>query len=260
VTELPAPSILPVTMPTFRQYINLVLTHWSLKIQPLPLDFFVRSLEQNKPVSFARYGDGEWAAILGHKGANCDGHEYSPLLGSALRVCLYRKKGYVYGMQPYAVKNMGREIAGYIKRNNLVISWHNASVFHDANIDGQLSPFVRALRNKKCVVVGPDYMRGLDKQVVRYSDFIEVPRVNCFDAYDSIFAQLLKVANSSSGNVFLFSASMASNVFIHQLYDQFGAANWFLDIGSLWDVYLGVNSRSVYQRQVWDDLIKKNLA
>jgi hypothetical protein len=52
---------------------------------------------------------------------------------------------------------------------------------------------------------------------------------------------------------------MTTNVIIHKLYDEIGAKHWLLDLGSLWDIYAGVKSRTVYHKLDWDTLIKKNI-
>ncbi|MBP8137467.1 MAG: hypothetical protein KAY61_04620, partial [Candidatus Eisenbacteria bacterium] len=59
-----------------------------IRYEDLPLEAFVTPLEKGEPYSFTRFGDGEWYAILGAPGANADGHQYFPQLGSDLREVL----------------------------------------------------------------------------------------------------------------------------------------------------------------------------
>jgi hypothetical protein len=59
--------------------------------------------------------------------------------------------------------------------------------------------------------------------------------------------------------VYCFSASMTTNVLIHRLYPLMGETSWLIDFGSLWDVYVGVKSRSGYGKEDWTERIRKNL-
>ena len=81
-----------------------------VRVRRMPLAYYVSMLSGGKPFSFSRFGDGEWNAILGKPGQNCDGHAFFPELGADLRDALIQKLPYLYGMQVRAVKCMGKEI------------------------------------------------------------------------------------------------------------------------------------------------------
>jgi hypothetical protein len=243
-----------------RQLQELIFRMHGYPIKHLPVIYYSKLLDENKPYSFSRFGDGEWNAVLGEKGANCDGHEYFPELGRELSLALSHPKKYLYAMQPYALKSMRTVIEAFLLKNAISVSWQNAEVFHDANKQGRLFPFVNSLRKKSVVMVGPAYLRVLSESLFPLYNFIEVPSVNCYTAKKEIMEAVRKVAAEKDGLVFAFSASMTTNVIIHQLYDELGAKHWLLDLGSLWDIYAGVKSRDVYYKRNWDALIKKNLS
>jgi len=243
-------------MPNIRQMLHLFASR-KLKSRPEKLDYFVNKIQNGEKFSFSRFGDGEWSAVLLKDGANCDGHNYSKPLSLALNDALKNPKNYYYGMQDYALKNLGRDIISYIKKEKNSIEWYNASIFHDANSAGELNTFIKVLRTKRVVVIGPEYLKNLSLFPV--ADFVAIPEVNCFDAYDEIKTGILDADVSKENTVYLFSASMASNALIHDLYDQLGEENWLLDVGALWDIYVGKQSRSVYSED-WDERIKINSA
>lgn len=66
---------------------------------PDPFEDFCAMLGNGKAFSLSRFGDGELNAIFGEKGANCDGQQYFPDLGSRLREILERRLGYLMGLQ-----------------------------------------------------------------------------------------------------------------------------------------------------------------
>lgn len=243
-----------------REFQELIFRIHGYPIKHQPVAYYSKLLDDNKPFSFSRFGDGEWNAILGVQGANCDGHEYFPELGRELSLAICRPKPYIYAFQPFALKSMRMVIEAYCAKNSVSLLWHNAEVFHDANKQGRLFPFVNSLRKKSVVMVGPAYLRMVSDRLFPFYDFIEVPAKNCYTAKNEIREAVRNVAAKKAGLVFVFSASMTSNVLIHQLYDELGAGHWLLDMGSLWDIYAGVKSRGVYHGKDWDALIKKNLS
>lgn len=243
-------------MPNFRQLLHLFASR-NFTSESENLDFFVEKMNRGEHFSFSRFGDGEWSAVLLRDGANCDGHSYSKELSAALNKALKTPKNYYYGIQDYALKNMGRDIVSYVKKECSSITWYNASIFHDANLAGELNPFIKSLRAKTVVIIGPEYMKELSLFPVE--GFVPIPAVNCFDAFDEIKAGILNLDLPKEDVVYLFSASMASNALIHELYDELGEKNWLLDVGALWDVYVGKKSRSVYNED-WDERIRINSA
>jgi hypothetical protein len=228
-------------------------------VRAWPLSRYVDLMRAGAPFSFSRFGDGEWSAVFGKEGKNCDGHEYFPALGNDLRQALLGPLPYFYAMQPRAIKTEGREIRSFLLSHRVRIEWHDSDVFHNANGAGRLYPFVRQLRNMKVVLVGPAYLRAIRETVFDYAHFIEVPHTNCYEKKDSLLAEILEYARSSGPAVFAFSASMTANVLIHDLFPRLGATCWLLDLGSLWDVYAGNNSRLYFEKGDWKKKTRKNL-
>ena len=246
-------------MPGLKKMINMYYFMPKFSINNAPLGWYADMLNNNTIFSFARYGDGEWAAILGEKGKNCDGHEYFPEMSALLRKTITDPTGnYLFGLQNYAVRQMGRSIYNFIKMNKVKIPWHYSDVFHHANINGQLFPFIKALQKKPVVVIGPDYLREIDRTLLAYTHFIGVPQVNCFLEKDRIETAITDYAAKNKGVVYLFSASMATKCFIHDLYPLIGSENWMIDAGSLWDGYLGVNTRGFCRKYDWGERLLKN--
>jgi hypothetical protein len=223
------------------------------------LGYYVAPLRESAPYSFSRFGDGEWSAILGMTGANCDGHEYFPELGADLRRALIEHRGYFYGMQTRALKNLGRPLRRFLRDNNLKISWHDSDVFHYCSTAGTLFLLIQQLRRMKIVLIGPERLRGLKDTVFSYDHFIEIPLKNCYLVKDAVIGQIRDYYRDHGPAVFGFSASMATNVMIHELFPLLGSSSWLLDFGSLWDAYVGVNSRGGKSGDQWDAIMKRNI-
>jgi len=70
---------------------------------------------------------------------------------------------------------------------------------------------------------------------------------------------ILSVGRGKKGIVYLFAASMAANVMIHNLFEELGESNSLIDVGSLFDIYAGVKSRSIFEDRDWSEIIRNNL-
>ncbi|MEF8811131.1 MAG: hypothetical protein V5A47_09435, partial [Bacteroidales bacterium] len=57
----------------------------------------IDNLIDREPFAFARYGDGEWNAIFGKDGTNCDGHEYYEDMGKRLADIVRSNPSYLMG-------------------------------------------------------------------------------------------------------------------------------------------------------------------
>lgn len=212
------------------------------------LDLFVRKLESGAPFAFSRWGDGEWRAMLGESGANCDGHAYTGALRNDLSSVLKSRPAYLLGLQPFAVRMLGKRIEEWLKRRHLELHWIDADVFHRASIDGALEPLLESLPS--VVMIGPAHLKGLS--IVPVRKHIVVPDRNCYDSYTDIFIQARSVLAKAPRSVVAMSAGMMSNVLIHHLHATFPDAT-LIDFGSLWDPYVGKVTRA-YHRQIVESL------
>lgn len=186
--------------------------------------------------SFSRWGDGEWACLLDKRPgkANCDGHTYFSDLGQRLHAILASRPNYHIGLQPLAKRMYGDEIDAF------GLSWSNADILHKASMHGELHTFFDAVRRqkKRVIVVGPSHLDGMRKHIGKYA-LLEIPERNCWLDYERVARRLTKALDRHDSLV-LFAASMMSNVLIH---DFHGDAT-LIDIGSVFDPYCGVKSRT----------------
>ena len=212
---------------------------------------FLSNLQNNIAFSFARYGDGEWNAILGTKSkkkANCDGHKYFADMGQELGKILKDCPDYILGMQNLAMRQRGDEIQNFIKDLNL--SWTNADILHNASIKGKLFLLFNILKglSDRIVIIGPYYLRDI-KIKFDYKKFIEISEVDCWNDSDRIVNECAGILVGNPNMILLFSGSMAANVWIDRLYKHFGQYHSFIDCGSVWDPYIGQDKRS-YHKQI----------
>jgi hypothetical protein len=210
----------------------------------------IEMINLKKPFSFARYGDGEWNAIFGKEGANCDGHTYYKKMGEMLEMAVKANPKYYMGMQPLSINLMEDTLNRYFENNNIFIDWVNADILHNASIDGMFKSLFDALDRSTVIMVAPKSKHAII-EYFNYDYFIEVSEKNCWNDVDRIIMELgssiKKVNDSDDIPVILFCASMASNYIIDLFHHVYSKRVIMIDAGSIFDPYVGNNIRTYHK-------------
>lgn len=205
----------------------------------LTFDIMLNMIRESIPFSYARFGDGEWNAILQKKpgGRNCDGHEYFPELGQALRRVLEERPDYYLGLQNLArEQNTGNKEFDWLVALN---HWTDNEILHRASIKGRLKEFFAALTGCRVIMVGNPSLANVP---FRYDWLIEIPVNDCWTKYELTKASIGSFIKR--GDVVLYSASMMSEVLIHDFKD---AGITQIDCGSVFDPYVGKQTRTYHK-------------
>lgn len=210
-------------------------------------------IASDQPFSLSRWGDGEWYAVESRPGHNCDQNDYNikdelgQSLSERLQTILSTSKRLKF--PPYYM--LSQRVGGCYSAEHLydIQNWQSANIFHWASKDGQLSHLFNALKTATCVI----YIGNASLSRLPFiSQFIEIPDKNVFNQYNKI---LLDISNTFTDNAcqilshktYIFSAGMAANVFIDDLYNA-NPYNTYIDIGSVFDPYVGRNSRGYHHK------------
>jgi len=186
---------------------------------------------------FSRFGDGEWACILQQGTQNCDRHQYFPSMGTALMNVLANKPDYHIAIQSLAKRRFGEQIDKYTKEYDL--NWCEANIIHRENIKRGLQSLFDAVSDRDVLLVGPPHLKPLAELNNWY--YLEIPARNCWLKYKEIHEEL-KALIPVKDWVVLFCASMMANVLI----DSFAGNCTQVDVGSAFDPYVNVHSRTYH--------------
>jgi hypothetical protein len=219
-----------------------------LVVRRIPAEELIRKIDARDPFAFSRWGDGEWHSLFGRvEGRNRCGHRYFPEMGVELKRVLLGRPSYVLGMQDLALRIYKGRIEKWLFENNLDnLDWINADVFHKLSSKGRIDPLVESLRNTPALVlVGPNHLRKLEGYL-GFGKFVEVPLPDCYLTMGQTLAKLKKVSKKLPiGSVIAISAAMPANLMIDALArTEAGRRLILIDLGSVWDPYAGVKSRS----------------
>jgi hypothetical protein len=200
-----------------------------------PFPDLCAKLADGTPFAYSRFGDGEFKAVFGIDGVNCDGHPFHPDLGRRLAEILESKPGYLLGLLPLAVRVHGMERILSVSEG---IHWVMANTFPLALLEGRMGSFFDGLVERDVLLVGPEHLRPLSEQ--RGWAHLPISSRDCWSEYEDVLVCLRD--SIGPGIVVLFCASMMTNVLIDDLHR--GAPRiTYVDVGSAFDPLCGVNSR-----------------
>ena len=243
VCLIPKGSTRPFTVRCLLDALNTPPLSGQLGVRAIPVAVFAEWIATSVPVAFSRWGDGEWQAIFGVAGATCDGQVYSGALRSALSAVLQRPSMVLRGLQPLAWRRYRSEIQGWLARRRLSVPWIDADVFAQASKRGHLDPLIDALRQRPTILVGPPHLRGLT--VLSQGTFIPVAPTDAFAGWKATLTDILYAAKADPSAVICLSTGPAAKLLIDAGYHARPDLTW-LDCGSLWDPYVGMDSRSYH--------------
>ena len=219
------------------------------------LQFYVDKLNAHEPFAIARYGDGEWSAIVQDR-ATCVGQRLDlPGLREAMVRSITRAPKdprYILACHPNQARG---NIELWLRTHAPHAQWYDNRTFYRASMHGELFPFVSALRHLRAplVVIGPPHLRKLDT-ILPVAHFIEIPER---DAWPTL-SRILDETNQWYGACFSISAGPTSSPLVWRMFARGLGDGWIIDTGSLWDVYCGVKSRS-YHNRIDAETLRRNV-
>lgn len=201
----------------------------------MKLEDINKKINKKTPFAFSRWGDGEWLNIRKSPGMNCDGNIYYHDLGDELRKIVEVRQDYYLGAQDYKKFKLLSDVEKFPNQD-----WVDADVFHKASMENRLGSFIETLQEANILYVGNDTHRNLNF----IDKFIEIPYSNVWK-YKEKLLELLKSSIDENHKIYLFSAGMATNVFIHEMW-SINKENTYIDVGSVFDPYVGRKTRSYH--------------
>jgi hypothetical protein len=215
------------------------------------LQFYIDKLENNEPFSIGMYGDGEWQCIFNEFGnrfkQNCEGTMYSKELTEQMINSLrFRDKNFYFATDDFAKSKMddyNKMIDMVLKKLDAHIDFVDKHVWHKEMCEGNLNGFIKALLKKNVCVVSNKMLRGLT--FLKYDKFIEVDYPNCFGDLDRAVEECL---NYGKEGVYIFACGIPATLFVQALHGTI-PNSWFLDLGSIWDSFVGIGGQRPTRRE-----------
>ena len=216
-------------------------------------DEYIEMMKNGEVFSSSRFGDGEWLCISGARGHNCDFHNYTPELQQGLIKALNNNYNYFHQRWDFSitqVANNKRIIVDNINKHCPDdMQWYDANIWIELLQSKQIHKLIEQLNNMNAIFIGNESLKTVP---INYKEYITIPKVNCFSERNVIKSKVLQYADLYEKPIFLFSASMASNVMIDELFSEIGDKCWMVDMGSIWEPLVGRLTRSYHRGLEWE--------
>jgi hypothetical protein len=210
---------------------------------------FLNKIENKKPFSFVRYGDGEWGAMIKnsqkHKDLVKKWGESIVDVGEELKTILMgespKQDNYYLGIQPLSYKPhmFKNEIDEIVNGLNTC----NADTLHSRNSKGEISEFLDSLQNRDVILVGPWYLKNLN--LFKFTH-VETQEYHAWLEIDDIKNRINTIFDPNKKQIILFSCSLAAKIIIDYFYREYDGNITQIDTGSLFDPYCGMYSRNYH--------------
>lgn len=210
----------------------------------------IDAINNNTPISFSKYGDGEYYCAIQHNSRhNCDGDVYTPKLGEGIRESF---KYIINNVDNGYCGDWGEDNGGGLTHNyfnslvdNKPVKWANFHTFIFDNqqnkCDNQKVEMYKTIKNsklKKIYICNPKLRRS--QQLLNIDHMIYVPNNCWFDSkFEDILKQVIELIGDNDGNhIVMTSCGMSAKVLIVELLKLY-PKGIYLDIGSALDMLCG---------------------
>lgn len=211
---------------------------------------FITNIQTNTPFVFAKFGDGEYNAVIGLHGANCDGTPYTQTLGQKIRdAFLYLNTFENVYIGKWADFNSVAEY--WVKLAQHPIHWADYNLLICRSKSEFLNrglQYFTAIRNapQQKIYVCNQSMVSLSKDLLNIHDFTVVDPVNWFEAsYDRILHDVSSKVKNPENVMILTSAGMGAKPLIADLWKKYPKAI-IIDVGSALDAVCSLRKSRDY--------------
>jgi hypothetical protein len=222
---------------------------------------------QEKPFCFLKFGDGEWINIfksLNHfapsfreKQANCDSHLYFQDCGRRLLEVFLQANGdedFLIGLWPIK-GTIGKYLLPLFqeieRKGTKIQEVFVPSDFLHSNLKAgkKLEEFRDFLDSQEILLIGPEYLKKLTLSSSQL--FLEIPRKNCWLAFQKTKENALKILSSFESGVVIIIFSLGANVLAFELYQGTNRKFFVLNVGAIFDPFAGEKTRPYHFGLKW---------
>lgn len=218
---------------------------------------FIEKIDKCEPFTYIRLGDLEWRIILHNRG-NIEHFSSEEIQKRLIDIVTSDKKDNYYvsfSQKLFVTDHVYTLSKAFIENNNISYKFVDNDVFNEM-LRYQFSnymDFLSAIKKKTIVHIGNKQIMNLNTNVfVPYKSII-VQNKNCYSTINDIRIAIQNVIEEYEKNkeieklnplMFFFCCSVTSVILIDEFYQKYGDKYTFVDLGSLFDFFLGYASRT----------------
>lgn len=214
------------------------------------LKFFYKLLKEKESFAISRFGDGEMMIMAGEylnllykKEFNFQGEEY--LKNDLIRSFQHNQTNYFVGIAcPCCVgedKSTQMKVSTYLPDNKL--TW--ANIFVNSNFKFFKENLVPLFNEYSTTLVAQGDPKNIPFNIKKFYPIGPDAWKNNADVYEKLRQQI--ISNNIQNELFIFCAGPYANILCAKLFNEF-PNNTFIDIGSVFNVELGIGPNRGYLR------------
>ena len=152
---------------------------------------------------------------------------------------------YFVGIPPSLYRGWFEDIESVINPNIKPI---NSEILHSRPFK-EFKDFLKLLKTKNTLLVGPEYLNSLNF----FSDHTVIPEKFVWDHTENIMVKIRQFISNNDNPIIVYSASIATNIIIDELYGEYKNSITQIDLGSTLDPHAGVISRSGHRNYMGEN-------
>jgi hypothetical protein len=235
-----------------------------------PLQPYIDKLERREPFTLLTYGDGEFLVAMGRRTGqrfthyqevvtpqleqelrdSLDVDDPSIIRGTDLNLINWQDYG---GGDAANIAEIGKGIDKLLEGRN--IKWADGVVWDTAARDGELGPFLRAMKSRNVTSIvslfGHPALFPFWK-TMGWAAFTPVEPKNASSTLDNLEEIAVE---SARADVYVLCMGLGAIPFIMRLRKRFPQAT-FLDLGSTFDVFVGLGAERGWRAGLYADKVK----
>lgn len=229
-----------------------------IEFKNIDLGWIIEKINRRENFAMGSYGDGEFNSMFTEclGSTNAIGEVYTAQLRDHLRSTFAPLPNFYYGTDENLIKHEGtrKNIQSLLKiYNRESIDFVDGVVFDRTVRLGDLRPLIDSLRFKSVYLIGNKNHQKLARRL--NIDFvIEIPENNCGPEVMR-YADNTPEIKSFEDVIFFISAGLWGSWLAYRLFQRFPNQT-FIDVGSMWDVFLGTGAQRGWRQELYADPIK----
>lgn len=229
----------------YRQLVGLESSKPAPKQQVNIVAHLTECVKTKTPVSYVKYGDGEFYAAKGTSGKNCDKTPYTAKLGKGVRESF---KHFAAQKNAFLGKwDSDRRVFTYfeslVKQAVQWANYHAFIVYNKQDFTAEKLKLYKAIKQSPLqkIYVCNESIAEEAKRMLNIDSIVRVHPSNWFeDDYDAILKQVKDEIKDPKRAIVMTSCGMGAKVLLHDLHKQYPGLLYF-DLGSALDFVCGRN-------------------
>lgn len=212
----------------------------------LPVEYYLDMIRNNEPFQLSRFGDGEVICMQLANcklKSNCDGSKFLTELIMPMRQIFKNNYDYFHCLLDCSFDINGKEFIEFIDNTCPDMQLFDGEIWQYLSFNGRIRELIDAINPyMPCFIGGKHiekvkHMKGLDR--MRY---IQAPDKDSFYDFDRLFNECMNM-HMAGCRMFLFSCGYTTKPLIDTLFPYLGQDSFLIDVGSLFDPFVGKLSR-----------------